>query len=196
MTGSYLPPGLSDHQLRFVEEYCVDLAPAAAARRAACPNKNASFWAREQLANPEVKQAIDIRLQELSKQSIVSAEWVRVKLKEMVERCMQDVPVMVKKGDEMVESGEYKFDSNGANKSLELLGKHIGMFKDLSVVTIETELKSLTTEQLELRRAALLEEHRALDMVQNGEGVFELAAEPEKPPMTEEEIFAREHGKT
>ena len=107
------------------------------------------------------------------KSSIVSAEWVRTKLKEIVERSMQAVPVMVRGSNgEMVESGEYKYDSNGANKALEHLGKHIGMFKDTTVITIETELKQLTPEQLTARTKALVDELQALDLVQGQDGVF------------------------
>ena len=48
------------------------------------------------------------------------------KLRENVERAMQAVPVMGKDGP----TGEFKYDGAVANRALELLGKHIGMFTD------------------------------------------------------------------
>ena len=50
---------------------------------------------------------------------------------------MQEEPVMKRVNGELVESGEYKFDSQGAVKSTELLGKHLGLF----------ETKQQTTQQ-------------------------------------------------
>lgn len=189
MTG-HLARALSDRELRFIEEYCVDLAPRGAALRSGSAASSASAWGNEMLRRPEIKHEIDIRLQELSAQSIVSSEWVRRQLKTVVERCMQQQPVMVAKRGadgkmEMVESGEYKFDSNGANKALESLGKHLGMFKDTTVITIESELKDMTPEQLENKRQSLLEEHQVLDLAMTAAGVYE-AATP-APPAPEAE---------
>jgi len=51
-------------------------------------------------------------------------------LHKVAERCLQEVPVTEYDHDEkgMVETGEFKFEHTGANKSLELLGKHLGLF--------------------------------------------------------------------
>ena len=43
---------------------------------------------------------------------------------------MQAEPIMIKGENGIEESGEYKFDSAGANKSLELIGKHLRLFTD------------------------------------------------------------------
>lgn len=173
MTKNEFPvPDLTELEQRFVEEYCVDLAPKAAAIRAGRANSTASKWGNEMLRRPEIIYAIDLRREELNKQSIVSAEWVRTRFKQIAERCMQAEPVMEKVNGELVPTGEYKFDSNGANKALEHLGKHIGMFKDQTVVTIEVELKQLTDEQLEARRKALIEEILTLDALPDQSGTF------------------------
>lgn len=192
MVAALPPPELSEIELRFVEEYCVDLQPTAAAKRAGIPASTASRRGNEMLRQDQIKYAIDIRRDEMNKQSVVSAEWVRTQLKAIVERCMQASPVMIRgTGGEMVESGEYKFDSNGANKALEHLGKHIGMFKDHTVITIEHELKQLTDTQLALRRKALIEEHAALDLVPAADGVFEPAIpQPEKGESNEQHANA------
>ena len=77
---------------------------------------------------------VALRLKELQdefkERNMITVEWVLNNLKKVAERCMQEEPVMTKDGDEYVESGVYKFEHSGANKSLELLGKHLGMFTD------------------------------------------------------------------
>jgi hypothetical protein len=121
---------------------------------------------RRLLRKPEIMQAIDVRLAELSKHSVINAEYVRSKLKEIVERCMQAVPVMEKvRGEggktELVPTGEFKFDAGNANKALELLGKHLGMFSEHTGDDHrEHELKALTQEQVDARIARMMEEHK------------------------------------
>jgi len=163
----------TEQELRFIEEYCVDLNPKQAALRAGHLKTTAGRWAQDLLRDTRIQHGIDLRREEMNKASVVSAEWIRTRLKTVAERCMQAEPVMIREGGKMVESGEYKFDSNGANKALEHLGKHIGMFIERSVVTIETELKQLTDEQLNARLKALIEESATLDLVQNAAGIFE-----------------------
>ena len=51
--------------------------------------------------------------------------WVIERLMKVVDRCMQAEPVKDRDGNE---TGEYKFDSSGANKALQLLGAELGMF--------------------------------------------------------------------
>ena len=84
------------------------------------------------------------RLQELrdniAKRNTVSVEWVLNNLKEVAERCMQAEPVMIRDGDGWIESGEYQFAHSGANKSLELIGKHLGMYTDKSEVSVKGDI--------------------------------------------------------
>jgi len=51
--------------------------------------------------------------------------WVIERLMSVVDRCMQAEPVKDRDGNE---TGEFKFDSNGANRALQLLGSELGMF--------------------------------------------------------------------
>lgn len=183
---------LEDLDLRFVEEYCVDLNPKKAMVRAGQSPETAATRARVMLRKPEIQQAIDMRLAELSKHSVINAEWVRAKLKENVERCMQAVPVMEKvRGEggkmELIPTGEYEYEATAAIKALELLGKHLGMFAEHSTVTVEHELKQLTNEQLQARIARMAEEHTALTLIPGADGVFAapVAAEP-APALLEE----------
>lgn len=82
----------------------------------------------------EMKQPIKDRIAELSAIATKSAilntgldrQWVISRLMQVTERCMQAEPVLDKEGHE---TGEYKFDSAGATRSLHLLGSELGMFK-------------------------------------------------------------------
>lgn len=173
-----------DFELRFIEEYCVDLNHKQACIRCGEKPERAGTRGRNLLRKQEIQQAIDVRLAELSKQSVINAEYVRSRLREVVERCMQATPVLEKvRGDggktELVPTGEYKFDAGGANKALELLGKHLGMFSEHTTITIEHELKSLTQEQLDGRIAAMAAEHALLTLQPGADGVYEVPEEPQ-----------------
>ena len=60
----------------------------------------------------------------------IDADYVLTSIRDIVERCKQAEPVMKYDADSkaMVETGEYKFDSAGALKGLDLLGKHLKLF--------------------------------------------------------------------
>lgn len=82
---------------------------------------------------PLVKTRINELSIEVSQRVIeaaaISKGWVIDRLKKVAERCMQAEPVMKMVDGEMQETGEYKFDSAGANRALELLGKELQMFQ-------------------------------------------------------------------
>ena len=59
----------------------------------------------------------------------IDDEWLLHNLKEVAHRCLQKEAVLEWNGEAWVESGEWKFDSTGANKAFELIGKHIGFFE-------------------------------------------------------------------
>jgi hypothetical protein len=56
----------------------------------------------------------------------VNRAYVTERLVTLVDRCMQTVPVLNKRGNA---TGQYRFEPNGAVKSLELLGLEQGMFE-------------------------------------------------------------------
>ena len=82
-------------------------------------------------------QAVVDRINELAaiaqKNAILKSgldrEWVISRYMKVVERCMQAEPVMKMIDGEMRETGEYKFDSHGANTALRALGDTLGLFK-------------------------------------------------------------------
>jgi phage terminase small subunit len=128
---------LKPKQQRFVEEYLVDLNGKQAAIRVGYSAKTAEVQASRLLSNAKVSAAIAEARQKLSERTEITQEWVLNNIRTVAERCMQAAPVFDRKGNRvMVETpdGEmapaFVFDSGGANRSLELLGKHLGMFGD------------------------------------------------------------------
>jgi phage terminase small subunit len=103
------------------------------------------------LANsPKVAQRIKELTDELKNRNMVTVEWVVNNLKSVAERCMQAEPLYNKDGDIV----EYTFQANGANKSLELIGKHLGMFTDkIESINhnINEDLDNLPSEQRQAR---------------------------------------------
>jgi phage terminase small subunit len=118
---------MTDKQTRFVEEYLKDTNATQAAIRAGYSAKRADEYGRQLLGKTGVREAIDKGLSEKSKRCQLDADWVLMNLKQVVERCMQTEPVLNRDGEP---TGEYRFDSRGAARGLELIGKHIGMFRD------------------------------------------------------------------
>lgn len=128
---------LTPKQEKFVQEYLVDLNATQAAIRAGYSERTAKSIGQENLTKPDVAAAIEAAQADLSKRTEITQEWVLSNLKIVAQRCMQSAPVLDRKGQQVfVENAEgdtvpaYVFNSMGATRSLELLGKHIGMFAD------------------------------------------------------------------
>lgn len=148
---------LNPKRRRFVTEYLKDQNGTQAAIRAGYSKHTANEQAAELLAIPSIRAAVDEKLEKLQEKVLVSKEFVIGGLKEVAQRCMAHVPVMEfdRESKEMVqkmkfdevtgkEVGVYDFDSTGANRSLELLGKHLSLFSDKVILQggIETLLDS------------------------------------------------------
>ena len=117
---------MSPLQVRFVEEYLLDLNAAEAARRAGYSKRTANQKGYELRQKPEIQEAIIIAKKARSERTEVDQDWIIERLVENVERAMTVEPVMV--GGE--KTGEYTYQGSVANKALELLGRHQGMFTD------------------------------------------------------------------
>lgn len=123
---------LTEKQKAFVREYLVDLNATQAAIRAGYSPKTATEQGSRLLTNVNVRARIEDLQNQRAEKLELDAEWVLRRLKDISDRCMQAEPVMKwdYEGRKLVETGEYAFDSQGANKATELIGKHLGMFKD------------------------------------------------------------------
>jgi phage terminase small subunit len=125
---------MTKKQMRFVEEYLIDLNATQAALRAGYKETTAYCQGQRMLSkNVEVKKAIAAALAKRAKKSEITAEYVLSNLQLVVERCLQRAPVVNFKGSQVQdEEGRdvWSFNAPGANKALELLGKHLGMFTE------------------------------------------------------------------
>lgn len=133
---------LSEKHELFVREYMVDLNATQAAIRSGYSEKTAKQQGSRLLTNVAIRTRIE-ELQGMRAEKLeLDADWVLQRLMAISDRCMKAEPVMIWDREEraMVESGEYMFDSNGANKAVELIGKHLSMFKDKLEVTQEMNI--------------------------------------------------------
>ncbi len=128
---------LTPKQQRFVEEYLIDFNGKQAAIRVGYSEKTAEVQASRLLSNAKVSAAVDAGRAKAAERAEISQDWILKNLKTVTERCMQVTAVLDRKGQPVfVENADgeavpaYVFNAMGANRSLELLGKHIGMFGD------------------------------------------------------------------
>jgi len=145
---------MTDKQRRFVEEYLVDLNATQAAIRAGYSARSARVDGPRMLSNAVIAAAISARTAAISHRLELTKEWVLARLKENVERAMQAEPVMEKVNGVMVETGEYTYQGAAANRALELLGKHLGLFTDKLDVDFN-DLSSISDAELKRRRQEL-----------------------------------------
>lgn len=95
----------------FVDEYMIDFNASAAVLRAGYKTKNRSLMAGELMRHPLVMKEIERRKDERTEKSELTAQYVINKLQEIVENTEQDNP-------------------QAALRGLELLGKHLGLYRD------------------------------------------------------------------
>ena len=123
---------LTAKQQIFIMEYLTDMNATQAAIRAGYSAKTAYSIGQENLKKPEIKEAISAAVSEREKRTEITADFVIMKLIEIVDRCMQRAPVF-RQGEQLVdEQGRnvWTFDAKNALKALELLGRNLGMFVD------------------------------------------------------------------
>lgn len=126
-------PKLTDKQTAFVREYLVDLNATQAAIRAGYSERTASRIGPQLLGKTWVREAIEKSQAKRARRVEVTQDYVLSNLVEVVERTMQRAPVLDRKGEQVTdEEGRavWTFDAKGANRALELLGKHLGIFTD------------------------------------------------------------------
>lgn len=121
---------LKKKQITFCKEYVKDYNGTQAAIRAGYKESNVASQASRLLSNPEIIEEIKNQQKQLLEVSCLTEEKVINQLEEVIDRCLSKKPVMEWNYEEhcMVETGQWNFDSKGALKAIELLGKHLGMF--------------------------------------------------------------------
>jgi phage terminase small subunit len=106
----------------------------------------------------EIAQLALKESREAAERQRVTREYVIAHLKANVERCMQEVEVLDRKGQP---TGVFVYDAAGANRGLELLGKEIGMFRERLEIGRPGEfarLAALSDEQLDREEERLRQE--------------------------------------
>lgn len=132
---SELEKKISPKERRFIEELEVDGNKAAAALRAGYGKGNNSRSAATQasriLAKEEVKEYRALRTVLTYEELGLSASSIMSETEKVYRRCMSKEPVLEWNSEtkKWEESGEWKFDSKGALKALELMGEHLGIYK-------------------------------------------------------------------
>lgn len=131
---------LTDKQRKFVSEYLVDLNATQAAIRAGFSERTAGSMAQKLVAKSHIQEAIKAAQAQREKRTLITVDYVVSSLREVAERCLQKSPVTNAKGKQVQdEQGRdvWKFDSAGANRALELLGKHVNAFGERKEETPE-----------------------------------------------------------
>ncbi|CAH9016617.1 putative Terminase small subunit, partial [Vibrio phage 137E35-1] len=123
---------LNDQRERFCEEYIIDLNATAAAIRAGYSKKTARSQGQRLLTNVDIQARIQELKAARSDRTGLSADWVMEQSRRVFEKCMQDEPVLTKKGEPVIIetpdgklNAAYKFDSTGANNALKLIYTHV-----------------------------------------------------------------------
>lgn len=117
---------LNDKQKQFCEEYIIDLNGTQAAIRAGYSKKTARAIANELLTKLDIQEYIQKLKNKRSNRVKYSQDELMRDILEVKNRCLQANPVLDKEGNE---TGVWKFDSNGANKALDMLAKHVGFYE-------------------------------------------------------------------
>lgn len=143
---------LSPKQLRFVDEYLIDLNATQAAIRAGYSPNVAGEMGCENLKKPNVRKLIDIQMAERAKRTGINADRI---VREIAKMAFVNPLDVINIKDATVKDGinnddaaaissvkvkiiptedgeivEREIKLSDKTRNLELLGKHVGMFKD------------------------------------------------------------------
>lgn len=128
---------LTPKQQRFVEEYLIDLNATQAAIRSGYSEKTAKEIGSENLTKPNIAKAIEEAQNKRAERTEITQDYVLSNIQKVIERCMQQEAVQARDGSPLLVQGPegdlaclFEFKETGALRGLELLGKHLGMFKD------------------------------------------------------------------
>lgn len=135
---------LTPKQDRFIQEYLKDLNATQAAIRAGYSEKTASEVGYENLRKPQIAAEIDKRQAVIGYENDITVEWLLGEMKATYMEARQ--------------SGEL----TAANKSLEMMGKHKGMFKERMELSggLDNTTQSLDSMTPAERRARIDELNR------------------------------------
>ncbi|OUR99234.1 hypothetical protein A9Q81_11710 [Gammaproteobacteria bacterium 42_54_T18] len=131
---------ISPQQAIFVREYVENGAngPAAAAKAKYCPKKkgkerqNGLNATASRLLNkkkmPRIAEAIAALQAKMNDVCVINTEWWLRETKKTYDKCSQAEEIEIFEDGVKKGSGEFKFDSAGATKCLDMMGKHLGVY--------------------------------------------------------------------
>ena len=121
---------LEDRERRFAEEYVVDLDRERAVIAAGYSAKDARNYAWKLLQRPHVAEYVRYLKAEQSGRTAITADFVLNSILETVQRCRGGIEEVETEGGTITK--QYDYDPKSALKGLELLGKHLKIFTDVS----------------------------------------------------------------
>jgi phage terminase small subunit len=155
---------LNDRQEAFALAYALSGNATEAALKVGYSAQTAYSQGCRLLKHVEVRAKIDQQRGEIADQAIVTVQWVLARLVAVYEKSFQGAP-------KVLSNGRLAFDADGnpimewspggANKALELIGKHLAMFTDRADVhvTVSRDLIEQSIADLEDQLAANDPEH-------------------------------------
>ena len=124
---------MTSKQLRFCEEYLIDLNQTQAALRAGYSEKTAYAIGNENMKKLEIKEYIEKRLKEMQDDRIATAKEVMIYLTSVARGESESEIVVVEGTGEGCSSArriKKRPDEKERLKAAELLGKRFGLFKE------------------------------------------------------------------
>lgn len=131
------PQKLLQREENFCLAYAVNGNGAEAARVAGYAHSGAKQRADVLLKLDRVQARLAELRAEQRAENKATAESVIERTNEVINRCMQAVPVTDRKGN--IIEGEWTFDAASALRGLDLLGKHFGLFTTRIDVSLSEE---------------------------------------------------------
>ena len=101
----------------------------------------AAVNAHRLLKKPHIAAAVQARIAERTERTQERADWVIKRLVMITNRCLEAKAVRDRNGKP---TGIFTFDSSGANRSLELIGKHLQMFTAVRDIKTRRSLQRAT----------------------------------------------------
>lgn len=121
---------MNPKQLLFAQEYLKNPNAKGAAIKAGYSKKTAKEKGYQLLKVKDVKSYLQAERTKVQESTGVNLQWCIDRFKEISDRCMQAEEVTIPDGSGgRMGTGEYVFDSSGANKATEMIGRHLGFFE-------------------------------------------------------------------
>lgn len=111
---------------KFIERYLATGVASQAYIEAGYSPKGAEAGSSRLLSTVNITHEIEARQSVLREKNVLHVGKIIDHLETIRNRCMQGEPVLDNEGNP---TGEWQFDSRGALKAIELIGKHIGMWE-------------------------------------------------------------------